>query len=671
MKTFSARWIFLLIVMSSVSLSSVFAALTSDQAGRILENFKTLEKQMIFESDTPLLSEEDKGILDTYKRVGLYDAIGDKVQAKREYLQQQNEKIISRADSLEKSIAALDADIADLLEEVNAINARVISTRERIETNTKTIEILKGKIAKNTDILLEYMSYLYKKGEAVKSWGDIDNLKAILLSGENIDSLLNDMYFKSIIQVTGQQLLEQHRSYIGELYKKQIALKEDEQQLKALRKQGVIEKSILDDKKSQKERLLEVTKGQEELYKKYIAEKLEAERDIKVKELRERIALNNSKKKLLETYNCEFVDISNSNEESLLGLSQQCQEINKIIYAESRITGVSPWNNPFDWPVNPYLWVSAFYRDEGYQESFGTDHDAIDIVIPQGSDIKAPMDGYVIFIQPPVNSGYAYVALKHADGLVTLYGHVSEVTVDRYDFIKRGEVFAKSGGEYGTNGAWVLTSGAHLHFVVYENEEYVDPMNYLNISYLDYNNVPSRYEFKYLSDFKARKGYDYQATVASKKGNVFRIEGENEIERQKYLLNTYAVWPFRDWDIWVEESVAQGIDPTFVMCVGLAETSLGKHLKSAYNVWNVGNNDRGDTVDFPNARTGITWMVKTFNNKYLSQYDKIEELSRYGNKNGPIYASSDFNWHNNITKCMSHVKGYFIPDSYNFRVSVQ
>lgn len=62
-------------------------------------------------------------------------------------------------------------------------------------------------------------------------------------------------------------------------------------------------------------------------------------------------------------------------------------------------------------------------------------------------------------------------------------------------------------------------------------------------------------------------------------------------------------------------------------------------------------------------------MIRTFNNQYLSQYDTIDQLSRYGNKDlsKPIYASSDYNWHNNITKCMSHVKGEYIPDEYPFR----
>jgi hypothetical protein len=63
-------------------------------------------------------------------------------------------------------------------------------------------------------------------------------------------------------------------------------------------------------------------------------------------------------------------------------------------------------------------------------------------------------------------------------------------------------------------------------------------------------------------------------------------------------------------------------------------------------------------------------MAITFNNRYLSQYDEIDDLSRYGNKDisKPIYASSDFNWHNNIIKCMSYVKGHFIPDNYKFRL---
>lgn len=643
--------------------------LTTSQAGKILENFKRQEKEMIFESDAALLDDADKSILNTYRRLNVYKNIGDRIQSKREYLENQSEKIISRASSLEASIAELDADINTLVAEVNSINQQIIDTKQKIEVNKETIDLLKRKIADNTEVLLEYMIYLYKKWSYVSSENDIDNLKTILLSGENIDELVNDLYFTSIIQLTGQQLIDKHRKYISTLYVKKLDLQKSEDDLKALRKIWVLEKNVLDDKRDAKKRLLEVTKGQEELYDKYIEEKIEIEKDVKVKELKEQIRLNNTKKQLLQKYNCEFVDVS-IEEAVIEDLSQQCLEINKIIYAESRLSWVPVINNPFDWPVFPYAGISSFFRDEGYKAEFWTNHDAIDIVIPQGTEITAPADGYVIYLQPPVNSGYAYVALKHSDELVTLYGHVTEVTVGKYDFVKKWEVFAKSGGEYGTPGAGVLTTGPHLHFVVYEKEEYADPLEYLNLSYLNFNMLPEKYEYKYKSDFRSRKWYEY-VSQSSDSGNRFRIEWDTEVERQKYLLDTYAVGPFRDWDIWVEESIGWNIDPTFMMCVWLAETSLWKHLKTPYNIWNVWNTDSWSTYSFTSAREWIHWMTETFNNRFLSQYDEILQLSRYGNKDEgkPIYASSDFNWHNNITKCMSHVKGEYVPDDYNFRIN--
>jgi len=74
--------------------------------------------------------------------------------------------------------------------------------KKQVEATKATIELLKEKIEANTEVLLDYMVYLYKKGEYVSSENDIDNLKTILLSGERIDELVNDLYFKSIMQVT-------------------------------------------------------------------------------------------------------------------------------------------------------------------------------------------------------------------------------------------------------------------------------------------------------------------------------------------------------------------------------------------------------------------------------------------------------------------------------------
>lgn len=642
------------------------AALSSSQRGSILENFKNHEYKMVFESDTAQLFDEEANVFSSTQKINIYNSIWERVQSKKEYLEYQSQKLVSRAKSLEASIAELDKDIEDRVKEVNKINANVVEIKDQIEINKTKIDIFKDKIEENGKVLLDYMIYIYKKWDYISDGDDIDSLKAIILSGEELSSVMDDLYFKWIIQVSGQKLIEKHRSFISHLYVEKTNLERNENQIKKLRKALMIEKSTLDDKKAAKERLLEITKGKEELYQKYISEQLSIEKSIKVKELQEQIKLNETKKQLLEKNGCDFVDISVSTVESR-SLEGKCLQINRILYAESKLRSLTLDANPLNWPISPsYGGISAYYRDEWYRTDFKTDHDAIDIIAPQGTEIKAPVDGYVVYVAPPLTDDYSYVALKHASGMVTIYGHLSEVKVQENDFVEAGQVFALSWGEYGTKWAGLMTTGPHLHFAVYRDKQYVDPLEYLDTSYLVYEELPEKYKFKYLADFKTRKWYEYR--TKDKGTKVFKLEGSTEVERQKSLLNTYAIPAFRDWNVWVEEAIDGGIDPTFLMCVGLAETTLWNYLKTPFNVWNVGNTDSGSTYSFGSARNGIYWMAKTFNNKILGKYSEIQELSRYGNKDGQIYASSPENWHNNIIKCMSHIKGEYVPDNYNFRL---
>lgn len=197
-----------------------------------------------------------------------------------------------------------------------------------------------------------------------------------------------------------------------------------------------------------------------------------------------------------------------------------------------------------------------------------------------------------------------------------------------------------------------MTSGSHLHFELYKNRESVDPLRFLDLTRLSYDSIDGKYRYKFVEDLKAR--YGNRANIS--KYSKFLIAGSDEIERQKYLLANYAVPAFADHDMWTEEAVGAKIDPSFLMCVGLAETSLGNHLKTPYNIGNIGNTDSGGTYEFASAREGVYWMTKTLNNKFLGKYTTIDQLSRYGNKDGSIYASSSSNWHNNVVRCLSALK---------------
>ena len=659
---------FLLIFCSA----NVFALSTS-QKWQIIKNFERLQYEMIFESDGVFLTDSDRQILSTSRKINIYSSIGSKIQSKTEYLQKQSEKVVDRIESLESAIEWIDENIENIVKEINRINAEVVETKSSIEINKKKISILRNKIVQNRNVLLEYMTHLYKKWWYVYDENtSVDNLRTILLSWEDMSWVINDIHFKSLIQISGKSLIDKHRGYISELYIKKTALEKEELKLKQLRKSWVIEKKVLNDNKEFKERLLNVTKWQEELYQKYISENLEKQQELKVKELQERIKFNNARESLLDRYNCDFVDVSREKEKAKT-LTEQCLELNKIVYAESRLSWFGDTKNILAWPVPPFGWVTAYYRDQGYTDTFWSAHNAIDVAVPQWTDILAPADGYVIFIQPPVTaSGYAYIALKHAWELVTVHGHVSEVMVWKNDFVKKWEPFAKSGWWYGTPWAWVLSTWPHLHMEVFKDKEYEDPFKFLDLSYLPFSTLPEKYRFKFLADFKERKWYTYEKWEPNEKSRwwkVFKIEWNTEVERQKNFLETYAAPEFKSWDLWVEEAIDGQIDPTFLMCLGLAESGLWRNLKTPYNVWNVWNTDSGWTYDFPNARSGIFWITKTLNNRILGWYTKIEELSRYGNKTGSIYASSPDHWHNNIVKCMSHVKWEYVPDDYNFRIT--
>jgi hypothetical protein len=199
---------------------------------------------------------------------------------------------------------------------------------------------------------------------------------------------------------------------------------------------------------------------------------------------------------------------------------------------------------------------------------------------------------------------------------------------------------------------------------MYTHHEAVDPLSYLDITPLSFDDLPRKYVYKYIDDFKEK--YGDRANV-SKFQTTFLIHGSDEIERQRDLLARYASPEFNDWNMWIEESVAGNIDPSFPICIGLAETGLGRSLKSAFNVGNIGNTDSGGVYEFSSPQESIYWIIKTLNNQYLAKYSSIDELSRWGNKDGAIYASSKKHWHDNIVRCISAIKGTYVGDKFVFR----
>jgi len=650
-------------------LTFTVSALSGTEKWAILENFKKKQFDLLFESDLWKFSSEYSNIFDISKRIDTYDNIWEKIEEKKEVVEWQNIELYQKITTLEKQLKNLNISINNTRKRVDEINNEVIKVKKSRDINKKQVDILKTKVEENRQVLLDYMVYIYKKWDIFYDKTSKDNFKSILLNEEKISEVVDDLYFKWIIQVAWKKLLDNHKKYVSELYLKKIQFEKQEENLKIFRKKAILTNKILSDKKKFKERILDVSKWKEDFYKKYIENKIEIEKAVKLEAFKQRVKFNMVRDDILKEYNCEFVDIEN-NKEKTDNLSKVCLWVNRMILNEAKLskTIYSEKVNLFSWPIDPVRWISAFFRDKDYKKDFWSEHDAIDIVVWQWTSIEAPAEWYVLSIVKPKDDNYSYIALKHKNWYITIYWHLSEVFVEKFDYIKKWEVFAKTWGEFWTAWAWFLTTWPHLHFEVFKEKEYIDPLSLLDLSYIKYSKLNEKYKYKYSVDFKNKRWYEYEHRAKNSK--VFKIEWDNEIDRQKYLIDTYAVWTFNDWDLWIEESLDADIDPSFVMCIWLAETTLWKYLKTPYNIWNVWNTDSWAVRTFPNARSWVYWMVKTLNNRYLSQYNRINQLSRYGNKDlkKPIYASSEYNWHRNIIKCMSHLKWTYVPDDYKFRL---
>lgn len=111
------------------------------------------------------------------------------------------------------------------------------------------------------------------------------------------------------------------------------------------------------------------------------------------------------------------------------------------------------------------------------------------------------------------------------------------------------------------------------------------------------------------------------------------------------------------------------LDPDFLIAVTKAETNLGKVQQrgSSCNVGSVGSYDSTNTThSCTSQRQGIEMIAQTLNNGLLGKYDKVSQLSRRWNKQGHVYASSEYNWDHNVISTMNALKGGHEMD-YVFR----
>lgn len=111
-----------------------------------------------------------------------------------------------------------------------------------------------------------------------------------------------------------------------------------------------------------------------------------------------------------------------------------------------------------------------FTSNFGYR--WGVLHAGIDLANAIGTPILAVSDGVVVDAGPTAGYGM-WVKLRHADGTVTLYGHVNTTLVSVGQRVMAGDQIATMGNRGNS-------TGPHLHFEVLQGgSERIDPVPWL------------------------------------------------------------------------------------------------------------------------------------------------------------------------------------------------
>ena len=117
--------------------------------------------------------------------------------------------------TLEKAIKKIDDAIALTEKSINDTKDKITQKQSKIQALDHASIELKKKIASHREIILNYLANMYSEGNLIfDENGDVDVMKALLLTSEDTDYYLRDMTYKTIVSQLGQQFVDDYRQLV-------------------------------------------------------------------------------------------------------------------------------------------------------------------------------------------------------------------------------------------------------------------------------------------------------------------------------------------------------------------------------------------------------------------------------------------------------------------------
>lgn len=374
----------------------------------------------------------------TYAEKSLQEVKEERSQIKKSLSDAESQvaDILIELKELEKEIAAVNYSLNQNEKMLNEIKNDIRVTEEESEQLQKEIEELEANIEKRFNILKDRVSTYQKTGGAV-------SYLEVIFGSKSFGDFISRVSAVNKIADSDARLIEKQEEDKRKVEEKQEELQNKLEELTGMQQELEEMNQLIREQKQQVESQKEALKAKE------------TELNNKIKSLK----MKDSELKALEN-------------------KLKLPKVQTLSYSSNTKTSSSNGGSSSSAPAGSG--VFAWPTSGGYVSSYmgprwNSQHKGIDIARTNRSvvpPIFAAADG-VVESAGYNSGGYGNrIVIRHANGLKTVYAHLSSISVKPGQKVSRGQ-------KIGVMGATGNSTGIHLHFEVYKNGALQNPLDYL------------------------------------------------------------------------------------------------------------------------------------------------------------------------------------------------
>lgn len=407
--------------------------------------------------------------------VSAEDSISD-LEQQLQQLEQENQKYQKILDDTKSDIAEKEEYKSALVSKVQVLDEKIAVTREKISSLNDDIKEKQdaydkglSEVEDQFDALANRLRILYMSGNAT----DLE----IIFGAKDFSDLIDKMELVKSLANSDKELISEIQTKLDELSTKKKSLEADKKDLET-------QQASL---KSDQDEFNKLISDNDEILKNLYASNSEAQNSLESAalqsdEIEAKISQYYAAQKAAAEHAAQASQSSSSSSSSSNSSSSSSSGSSSSGSSSSGSSSVIvPSGSGFAWPTPGFVSLSS----EWFEDREVYNHGGIDIAGAgiMGTPVVAAADGTVVATNSSCThnwgksyscgcgGGYGnYVMISHAGGKMTVYGHLTSLTVSSGQSVSRGQVI----GYVGSTGN---STGPHLHYECRLNGVRYNPMS--------------------------------------------------------------------------------------------------------------------------------------------------------------------------------------------------